>query len=1002
MIPPRQFPWLVLPRLRPPRRKRSPQPGSTSHSAAPAASTVTVDYAATGGTASNGVDYTLTAGTLTFAAGETAKLVPCTIIDNSTGQANRTILVTLSNPTACTLGAGSGFSYTIVDDDTPSVTIVTTDPTATEGPSATDTGTFTVSRTGSTAGALTVNFTASGTAASGSDYTSLGSSVVIPAGASSATLTVSPLDDSPVESAETVIVTLASNAAYTLGSPSSATVTINDDDKATVSIAATTPTASETGPTAGVFTVTRTGSTTAALTVNFTVSGSATSGADYASLGSSVTIPIGSSSKTITLTPIDDTTSEGNGCALATLSTSSSYNLASTYFASITIADNDFAPFVQIASPTVPAVILDPGTGLVLTAVASDDGTPSPLTTTWSKASGPGTVTFGDATALTTTATFSASGVYVLSVTAYDGNQSTVAKVTVNVGGTEIMLGKDIGNPASAGGNTGSAGTYTVTSTGNNENDDCRFLSEPVSGDFTVTARLAGFTGGQYYSWSGLEVRESPTVGAPLMAIYNAKGGEGYFNIRTTQGGSVSGTNTGTHRGPWMRITRVGSVFHFYRSTDGTTWVEWGAGSTNAMSTTAYVGLTAAGRNSSGSVTMSYDNFSVTPALNKGANVNAGTDQTGPLSASVAATVTDDAQPLATPTLAWSQISGPGTATFGSSTSASTTVAFTAPGTYVLRLTAYDGWVKTFDDITVTALASVTVAATDAAAAETGLNPGTFTITRNGTTTSALTVSYTLGGTATNGTDYDSPSGSVVIPAGSSTATVAVTPIADSQVEGDETVVFTAAPDPAYLVGSPSTATATITDAPVVTVSTPIAAASEAGPVAGKFTLTRSGPTTSALAVKLTLGGTATNGTDYSTLATTVTIPIGSASANVPVTPIPDASAEGNETVILTLATDAAYAIGATPTGTVTIADEPVVTLVASVPTASETGLIPGKFTVTRTDPTTTALTVKLSLSGTGRQRIRLFDSFLHANHSDWFRLRRHRGHPLRRCLGRR
>ena len=51
-----------------------------------------------------------------------------------------------------------------------------------------------------------------------------------------------------------------------------------------------------------------------------------------------------------------------------------------------------------------------------------DDGNPTGnLTTTWSKVSGPGTVTFADASAIDTTATFSEAGSYVLQLTADDG-----------------------------------------------------------------------------------------------------------------------------------------------------------------------------------------------------------------------------------------------------------------------------------------------------------------------------------------------------------------------------------------------------------------------------------------------------------------------------------------------------------------------------------------------------------------------------------------------------
>ncbi len=66
---------------------------------------------------------------------------------------------------------------------------------------------------------------------------------------------------------------------------------------------------------------------------------------------------------------------------------------------------------------------------------ASDDGRPTPatLTTTWSMASGPGTVAFGNASAVATGATFSASGQYVLRLTASDGALSAFDELTVTV-----------------------------------------------------------------------------------------------------------------------------------------------------------------------------------------------------------------------------------------------------------------------------------------------------------------------------------------------------------------------------------------------------------------------------------------------------------------------------------------------------------------------------------------------------------------------------------------
>ena len=119
----------------------------------------------------------------------------------------------------------ASYSYNL---STTTVTINATDNTATEAGATT--GTFTVSRTGSTSSALTVYYAVSGTAASGSDYSALSGSVTIPAGSSTATITVIPINDTSVESDETVIVTLSTNASYTVGTPNSATVTITSDD----------------------------------------------------------------------------------------------------------------------------------------------------------------------------------------------------------------------------------------------------------------------------------------------------------------------------------------------------------------------------------------------------------------------------------------------------------------------------------------------------------------------------------------------------------------------------------------------------------------------------------------------------------------------------------------------------------------------------------------------------------------------------------------------------
>lgn len=108
------------------------------------------------------------------------------------------------------------------------VSVTATDPIASEaGP---DTGTFTITRTGSTSEPLTVNYTLSGTASNGEDYTEMSGTVVIPANESSVDVVVTPIDDSVAELTETVILTLATSENYAVASPSSATVVIADNE----------------------------------------------------------------------------------------------------------------------------------------------------------------------------------------------------------------------------------------------------------------------------------------------------------------------------------------------------------------------------------------------------------------------------------------------------------------------------------------------------------------------------------------------------------------------------------------------------------------------------------------------------------------------------------------------------------------------------------------------------------------------------------------------------
>lgn len=80
-----------------------------------AAQTVTVQYAATGGSAINGQDFTLAPGTLIFAPGQTAQRIPIALANDTADEPDETVVITLNSPNNAVLGTNASFTLTITD-----------------------------------------------------------------------------------------------------------------------------------------------------------------------------------------------------------------------------------------------------------------------------------------------------------------------------------------------------------------------------------------------------------------------------------------------------------------------------------------------------------------------------------------------------------------------------------------------------------------------------------------------------------------------------------------------------------------------------------------------------------------------------------------------------------------------------------------------------------------------------------------------------------------------
>ena len=156
------------------------------------------------------------------------------------------------------------------------------------------------------------------------------------------------------------------------------------------------------------------------------------------------------------------------------------------------VEDANVAPTVVMGADgtvTLPA-------SATVTATVTDDGLPSSpgqVTTTWSQVSGPGTVTFGEATAVTTAASFDLAGTYVLRLTAHDGQLMSSGELTVTVLPPPPPLTVTVSG-------TGSGSVTSTPGTINCPSDSC---TETFADGTAVTLTATPSSGSTFEGWSG-------------------------------------------------------------------------------------------------------------------------------------------------------------------------------------------------------------------------------------------------------------------------------------------------------------------------------------------------------------------------------------------------------------------------------------------------------------------------------------------------------------------
>lgn len=343
-----------------------------------------------------------------------------------------------------------------------------------------------------------------------------------------------------------------------------------------------------------------------------------------------------------------------------------------------------------------------------LTASVTDDGLPTDsVTTTWSKVSGQGNVSFINPGSPTTSATFSAAGDYVLRLTAFDGELQSEDDVTVNVSEQAgvFVLSRRVESSNDDAEELASGQIRTVSSDlelvydGSNQIVGMRFNNITIPQGATINSAYVQFQVDEVKSVdTTLTIRGEQSDNATLFLKES-----GNLSSRPQTASTVYWSPE-----PWLivgqadldqRTPDLKSVIAEITSQSG-----WAEGNSLAILISGQGERVAESFDGDhNGAPLLYVEYTYV-AGNEPPHVDAGNDQSITLSQSAVleGSVSDDGIPDNTLTQYWSKISGDGDVFFSDINSMQTNVTFSMPGTYVLRLTANDGDLTNSDDIEIT------------------------------------------------------------------------------------------------------------------------------------------------------------------------------------------------------------------------------------------------------------------------------------------------------------
>ena len=939
-------------------------------------SAVSADWMVTGAVdAADFVGGVLPSGTVSFAAGETTKVITLDVRGDRTVEANEAFTVTLSNPSSGVV-VGVASAHGVVHNDDASLSIAATHADRPEGNSGSTAFTFTVTRSGDLTGPASAHWAVSGAAVDAADFvggTLPSGTVSFVAGQATKVITVNVAGDAVFEADEAFTVTLSNPSAGVVLGTASAHGVIRNDDAGTPTLSITADSANKaegnSGSTAFTFTVTRTGDTSGASSAHWAVGGSAVNAADFAGgvlPSGTVSFAAGEATKTITLSIAGDKRVEGNEAFTVTLSSPSEGTVIGTASAGGVIRNDDAS--LSIAASGADKAEGDEGTTAFTFTVTRSGYNTSAVSVHWAVSGAAvdavdflggvlpsGTVSFaaGETSKIITIDIAGDTLVETDEAFTVTLSSPSTGAVIGTASAQGVIRNDDIAPPSlsivatsadKAEGNTG-ATIFTFTVTRDGDASSVSSVAWAVSGP-DVTG--ADFVGGTLPSgaviFSGGETTKTITVSVAGDTLVEAD-----ETFAVTLSNPSTGTVIGTATAQGVIRTDDASLSIAAASADKP---EGNSGSTSFTFTVTRCGDTSSAASA---------HWAVSGAAVDGADFVGGVLPSGIVSFAAGQKTQVITIDVAGDTL----VEG----------SQAFIVTLSNPSAGAVIGTATAQGVIRNDD------ARLSIAATSANKAEgnSGGTPFTFTVTRTGDTSSVVSAHWVVAGVAVDAADFLGgvlPSGTVSFAAGETAKTITINVNGDTAVELDEAFTVTLFNPSAGAVIGTASAQGVIRNDDVVPPSLSIAASSadsaegNSGSTAFTFTVTRTGDLSGASSAHWAVSGGSANAADFAGGVLpfgTVSFAAGQATSTITINVRGDILVEGNESFIVGLSSPSAGTTIGTGSATGTIRnDDASLSIAASSANRAEgnSGSTAFTFTVTRTGDLSDAASAHWAVSG--------------------------------------